>query len=218
MRSSDSKSPETSKPSKASISQVIKKSSSSGSKAKSSDESPKVGRNKIIYTIGHSTRTWEEFVEILKAYDIDLLVDVRTVPKSRHVPQFNDEHMAKALPKEGITYEHIKKLGGLRHALKDSINGGWHNKSFRGFADYMQTEEFFEGLDILKKMALGKTTAIMCAEAVPWRCHRSMIGDALLVQGYEVMDIFSDHKTEPEKLTSFAEVDGDKIVYPPYEE
>ena len=173
---------------------------------------------KTIYTIGHSTREWEEFVEILEAYGIEVLVDVRTVPKSRHVPQYNDEHMAEALPKEGIEYAHIKKLGGLRPAKKDSPNGGWRNKSFRGFADYMQTKDFFEGLDELMVLAKGKTTAIMCAEAVPWRCHRSMIGDALLVRGYEVTDIFSDHKAEPEKLTSFAVVDGQNIVYPPYEE
>lgn len=171
----------------------------------------------VIYTIGHSTREWQEFVDILHTYRVKLLVDVRTVPKSRHVPQFTDEHMAAALPEAGIEYTHLKALGGLRSTRKDSPNGGWRNKSFRGYADYMQTDEFSEGVDELAELAKGRTTAIMCAEAVPWRCHRSMVGDALLVRGFRVVDIFSEKKAEPEKLTSFAEVNGTHIVYPPYE-
>lgn len=167
-----------------------------------------------IYTIGHSTRNLEEFVAILGKYGITQLVDVRTVPRSRHVPQFNEDNLAEELPKFGINYKHLSKLGGLRHAKKDSINQGWHNASFRGYADYMQTDEFLAGVDELLELTGHKTTAIMCAEAVPWRCHRSMIGDALLVRGIEVIDIFDEDKVQPEKLTSFAKVDGLKISYP----
>lgn len=168
----------------------------------------------IIYTIGHSTRELREFIKILQAYGIKQLVDVRSVPKSRHTPQFNKERLAKALPKDGIAYIHSDSLGGLRHTTKDSINLGWHNTSFRGYADYMQTPEFATGLDELMKLAATKTTAIMCAEAVPWRCHRSLIGDALLVRGVQAIDIFDEHKTQTETMTSFARVEGEHITYP----
>jgi uncharacterized protein (DUF488 family) len=167
-----------------------------------------------IYTIGHSTREFDELVDILKEYKIEQLIDVRTVPKSRHVPQFNHDTLEKKLPKEDIAYLHLSKLGGLRHVRKDSINQGWHNKSFRGYADYMQTEEFAEGMDQLEKLAKDKQVAIMCAEALPWRCHRSMIGDALLVRKHKVIDIFDIKKTQDEKLTSFAKVKGKTITYP----
>jgi len=167
-----------------------------------------------IYTIGHSTRDLAEFVEILKAYKIELLVDVRSVPRSRHTPQFNLDNLAAELPKSGIDYRHLEKLGGLRHTTKASTNLGWHNTSFRGYADYMQTPEFTSGLDELLALAKDKTVVIMCAEAVPWRCHRSLIGDALLVRGHEVIDIFDEHKTQPEKLTDFARVEGLAITYP----
>ncbi len=168
----------------------------------------------LIYTIGHSTRELNDFIEILKTYNIELLVDVRTVPKSRHVPQFNHDNLQEKLPEQNIEYIHLEKLGGLRHVLKDSINKGWHNKSFRGYADYMQTDGFIEGMKQLEALAKTKQVAIMCAEAVPWRCHRSMVGDALLVRGFEVIDIFDTKKTQDEKLTSFAEVDGENIIYP----
>lgn len=167
-----------------------------------------------IYTIGHSTRELSEFVKILKHYDIGLLVDVRSVPRSRHTPQFNLDNLATELPKSGIAYLHLEKLGGLRHSRKDSTNQGWRNTSFRGYADYMQTAEFAAGIDELIGLAADKTVAIMCAEAVPWRCHRSLIGDALLVRGHEVIDIFDEHKTQPEKLTDFAHVEGLTITYP----
>jgi uncharacterized protein (DUF488 family) len=167
-----------------------------------------------IYTIGHSTRTFEELVSILQHYKIDLLVDVRSVPRSRHTPQFNADTLTAELPKNDIAYTHLVKLGGLRHTTKDSINMGWHNTSFRGYADYMQTDDFSTGIDELLALAAGKTVAIMCAEAVPWRCHRSMIGDALLVRGLDVVDIFDEHKTQPEKLTDFAVVDKTHITYP----
>lgn len=172
-----------------------------------------VENNPVIYTIGHSTRTMEEFIAILKAYHIQLLADIRTMPGSRRVPQFNQENMKPTLKSAGINYIHLKELGGLRHTTKDSVNTGWRNKSFRGFADYMQTPEFTKGLDELIQLAKKQTTAIMCAEAVPWRCHRSLVGDALLVRGFEVEDIFSEKKEQPHKLTSFAKVNDEKIIY-----
>lgn len=170
---------------------------------------------KTIYTIGHSTRTLEELVDILNTYEITQLVDVRSIPKSRHTPQFNEENLSVELPNHKISYTHLKKLGGLRSTNKDSINQGWHNTSFRGYADYMQTDDFNKGMDELLKLASDNTTAIMCAEAVPWRCHRSMIGDALLVRDWQVLDIFDAKKTQQEKLTSFAKVNKHVITYPP---
>jgi len=167
-----------------------------------------------IYTIGHSTRELEEFVEILKAYGIELLADVRSVPRSRHTPQFNEDVLAEKLPAAGIGYTHLARLGGLRHTHKDSVNLGWHNLSFRGYADYMQTEGFEAGLGELLKLAEDKTVAIMCAEAVPWRCHRSLIGDALLVRGVKVVDIFDENKIQDEVLTDFAQVAGTAVTYP----
>lgn len=168
----------------------------------------------IVYTIGHSTRELAEFIEILLAQKIELLVDVRSVPKSRYTPQFNEENLASKLPGRGIGYKHLASLGGLRHATKDSINLGWHNASFRGYADYMQTPEFASGIDELLALASDRVTAICCAEAVPWRCHRSLIGDALLIRNIEVLDIFDAKKVQAEKLTSFARVRGTKITYP----
>lgn len=171
-----------------------------------------------VYTIGHSTRPLPEFVEILKAYGVGMLADVRTVPRSRHVPQYNLDTLPAALGQEGISHCYLERLGGLRKTSKESPNLGWRNKSFRGYADYMQTEEFRKGIDELLALAVEGTVAIMCAEAVPWRCHRSLIGDALLVRGIEVLDIFSATKAVPEKMTSFAKVDGLEITYPAYEE
>ena len=168
-----------------------------------------------IYTIGHSTHSFDELVEILDSYDVEQLIDIRTVPRSRHTPQFNEHSLVQTLPPKGISYNHLSKVGGLRHSSKESINTGWHNKSFRGYADYMQTDEFSEGIKNLEDLASEKITAIMCAEAVPWRCHRSMVGDALLVRGHEVIDIYSKTNSKPEKLTSFAKVDSDTITYPP---
>lgn len=170
-----------------------------------------------IYTIGHSTRDMEEFLHILKTYKITQLVDVRTLPGSRKFPQYDKENMEVVLPKNGIAYNHKKNLGGLRKTHKESINMGWRNTSFRAYADYMQTDEFTEALQELMDLTEKDNTVIMCAEAVPWRCHRSFIGDALLIRDYEVLDIFSDKKTQAHKLTSFAVVDGLKITYPEYE-
>lgn len=168
----------------------------------------------VIHTIGHSTRPFDEFVAVLRAYDIEVVADVRTVPKSRRNPQFHIDSLSQALPAAGIDYVHLKALGGLRHTRPDSPNGGWRNESFRGYADYLQTPEFAAGLDELLGLAEERRTVIMCAEAVPWRCHRSLIGDALLVRGHEVVDIYDERTAKPETLTSFAVVDGLRITYP----
>lgn len=167
-----------------------------------------------IYTIGHSTHDKKKFIEMLKAYGIRLLIDVRTIPKSRKVQQFNRDTLEKFLRKEGLTYVHIPELGGLRHASRNSINTGWRNAGFRGYADYMQTGEFWEGLDKLMRIAEGKKSAIMCAEALPWRCHRSLIADALLVRGIKVFHILSSKKLLEHKMTEFAKVRNGIIAYP----
>jgi uncharacterized protein (DUF488 family) len=167
-----------------------------------------------IYTIGHSTHSIDEFIKILRAYDIEKVVDVRTVPKSRHNPQFNEDELRTALHNHRIGYHHEKDLGGLRHAKKDSINSAWENASFRGYADYMQSAEFALGLEKLIEMALKKTIVIMCAEAVPWRCHRSLIGDALLAHHIVVIDIFSATNHKLHTLTPWAHITGTKVTYP----
>ena len=169
----------------------------------------------IIFTIGHSTRTLEEFVGLLQAYGVQLVVDVRTIPRSRHNPQFNQEKLSAELKELGIDYVWLKELGGLRHPKPDSQNKGWRNESFRGFADYMQTPEFEEGINELIKLAEkdGPVTT-MCAEAVPWRCHRSLIADALLVRGVKVEHIMTLKTLKEHALTKWAHVDGKQITYP----
>ena len=167
-----------------------------------------------VLTIGHSTRTIEDFIAMLAAHRVQLLVDVRSIPKSRHVPQFNSDALAASLREKGIAYLHLKSLGGRRHSRKDSRNLGWRNASFRGYADYMATEEFRAGIARLLDLAREKRTAIMCAEAVPWRCHRSLIGDALLVRGVRVEDIMSASSIRPHDLTTFAKVEGLDVFYP----
>jgi uncharacterized protein (DUF488 family) len=168
-----------------------------------------------MMTIGHSNRTLEDLIGMLQAHGVDLLVDVRTVPKSRHNPQFNTENLPAPLHQAGIGYLHMPGLGGLRHARKDSINTGWRNDSFRGYADYMQTPEFDAALSALLQAAAGRHAAVMCAEAVPWRCHRSMIADALTARGVAVEHIMSAAKRTPHKMTSFARVKGTQVTYPP---
>jgi uncharacterized protein (DUF488 family) len=167
-----------------------------------------------VLTIGHSIHPIEEFISMLQAHGVQQLVDVRTIPKSRRVPQFNQNALAKKLEAAGIRYIHLKELGGLRHAKKDSINLGWRNASFRGYADYMGTDEFLAALDRLLHLAQATRTAIMCAEAVPWRCHRSLIGDSLLVRGVQVEDIMSRTSRRAHELTPFARVEGTQITYP----
>ncbi len=173
---------------------------------------------KTIYTVGHSTRTIEQFLELLKAHNIQEVVDVRTIPKSRRNPQFSEDQLPSALKQAGIEYTHLGKLGGLRRTAKDSINVGWQNSSFRGFADYMATDEFQQGLQELKELAEKKTVAIMCAEAVSWRCHRSLIADTLTMQGWQVLHIQSRKTAKPHEVTPFLKVSDGKLIYPPLEE
>ena len=169
-------------------------------------------------TIGHSTLPIETFLAILRDNDVRVLADIRTVPKSRHNPQFAQENLAPALKKAGIEYRWFRELGGLRHARKDSINTGWRNASFRGYADYMQTPEFAAALDELLKAVPQAETAVMCAEAVPWRCHRSLVADALMVRGIAVEDITYTAKgksrREPHRLTGFARIENGRLWYP----
>jgi uncharacterized protein (DUF488 family) len=168
-----------------------------------------------VFTVGHSTLAIERFVALLKTYGIRRLADVRTVPRSRRNPQFNADALASALRTENIDYVPLPSLGGLRHARKDSRNTGWRNESFRGYADYMQTPAFVEGLDALIGLSREAPTAIMCAEAVPWRCHRSLVADALEVRGIPAVEILSETSARMHKLTPFARVDGTTITYPP---
>jgi uncharacterized protein (DUF488 family) len=175
---------------------------------------PRGKQKNPVFTIGHSNRTIEEFIGLLRENEVERVIDIRTIPKSRHNPQFNKDALAPALRTKTIGYVHLKKLGGLRHARADSVNLGWHNASFRGFADYMQTKEFEQGLERAIKLAEAKPSALMCAEAVPWRCHRSLVADALEVRGFPVMDIISASAPREHTLTPFARVRGMKITYP----
>jgi uncharacterized protein (DUF488 family) len=167
-----------------------------------------------VLTIGHSTRTWEDFLALLRAHRVKRVIDVRTVPRSKHNPQFNRETLSEKLRGARIGYVHLPKLGGLRRARSDSPNMGWRNSSFRGYADCMQTSEFEAGLQRLMKLARQKRSAIMCAEAVPWRCHRSLIADALTARGFRVEDIMSMKRSQVHSLTPFACVRDDHITYP----
>ena len=167
-----------------------------------------------IGTIGHSTHPIEEFIGILQAHGIRQLVDVRTIPRSRRNPQFNRESLPPACIQRASSTAISPGLGGLRHPRKDSMNTGWRNASFRGYADYMQTPEFAENLDRLITIASEAPTAIMCAEAVPWRCHRSLIADALVARGIPVIEILSATKSQPHAMTPFAKVEGQQVTYP----
>ena len=169
----------------------------------------------VIYTIGHSTRPLDEFLSLLQANGVTRILDVRTVPRSRHNPQFNRETLPDSLLAAGIGYTHLPGLGGLRHSRADSPNGAWRNLSFRGYADYMQTPEFDAALVELMTMASDKRVTIMCAEAVPWRCHRSLVSDALTARGAQVEHLMSPTKAQRHKMTPFAKVDGVRITYPP---
>ncbi len=172
-----------------------------------------------VFTIGHSTHPIEEFIQMLRVNRIDRVVDVRAIPGSRHNPQFAEQALSRSLAGAGVAYSRLAELGGRRRtpAAQESINGGWRNTSFRSYADYMQTPEFVSGLGGLLTLAAHETVAIMCAEAVPWRCHRSLIADALLARGIRVDDIMSPTSTKPHELTRFARVDGDRVWYPPDE-
>lgn len=167
-----------------------------------------------VFTIGHSTRPIGEFIDLLRAQGIRQLIDIRTIPKSRRNPQFNADSLDVSLDAAGIHYLHVKELGGLRHPKRDSLNLGWRNASFRGFADYMQTPEFAEALDRALRLAETAPTALMCAEAVPWRCHRSLVADALVVRGIRVLEIVGAAQPKEHVLTPFARVDGTRVTYP----
>lgn len=166
-----------------------------------------------MLTIGHSTRSIEEFIDILRSHGVDLLVDVRTVPKSRHNPQFHIENLPQSLRAAGIGYLHLPALGGLRRARSDSRNTAWRNASFRGYADYMETPGFEAALNELLHRCEGRRAAVMCAEAVPWRCHRSMISDALTARGETVEHIMSATDRKPHELTKFAHVENGRVSY-----
>ena len=169
----------------------------------------------VVLTIGHSNRPLAEFLHLLQAHRVTLLVDVRKMPGSGKNPQFNHDTLSQALHEAGIEYVHLPGLGGLRRHTPNSPNTGWRNASFRAYADYMLTAEFEKCLDEFLERAMGKQAALMCAEAVPWRCHRSLIADALIVRGVGVQDIFTASRIQPHILTPFAHVEGTRITYPP---
>lgn len=167
-----------------------------------------------IYAIGHSTRPIDKFLKILEAHSITVLVDIRTVPRSRHNPQFNSDALRDSLKEVGIGYVHLKALGGFRHPVENSTNSGWRNLSFRGFADYMQTEEFERALESLIELGgRDRNAAMICAEGNPFRCHRSLIADALTVRGIGTIHVSSEGPGKPHTLTPFAEVRGRRITY-----
>jgi uncharacterized protein (DUF488 family) len=167
-----------------------------------------------LWTIGHSNRPLAELIAMLRAHGIEVLADVRTVPRSRYNPQFNRETLPEELAAAGIEYRHLPGLGGLRHPRKDSTNTGWRNDSFRGYADYMEAAEFETSLEALLRLAAERRVAVMCAEAVPWRCHRSLISDAVTARGGEVRHIMTAEKAEAHRMTPFARVEGGKVTYP----
>ncbi len=169
----------------------------------------------LICTIGHSNRLLDTFLDLLQSNEIVRVLDVRTVPRSRQNPQFNQDALPASLDAVQISYTHLPGLGGLRHARADSPNSGWHNLSFRGYADYMQSTEFADNVQSVANLARTTRCVLMCAEAVPWRCHRSLIGDALLVRGIHVEDIIGPKGRKPHVLTAFAHVDGTQVTYPP---
>ena len=170
--------------------------------------------SKTVLTIGHSTRTLGEFIGLLQAHGVTCVADVRTIPRSRHNPQFNKASLPRSLKRAGLGYIHMPELGGLRYAKRDSINMGWRNASFRGYADYMQTPDFRKALEELIQLSSRDRIALMCAEAVPWRCHRSLIADALFVRGIRTEDIMSPTRCQVHTLTPFAKVRGTAITYP----
>jgi uncharacterized protein (DUF488 family) len=168
----------------------------------------------VIYTVGHSSRPLNEFLTLLRVHGVQRLIDIRTIPRSRHNPQFNRETLPRFLRNRSIGYRYMKSLGGLRRPRPDSPNRGWRNPSFRGFADYMQTPQFFAALERLAALAAERKTAIMCAEAVPWRCHRSLVADALTIRGFTVKHLYTSARAREHTLSPMARVLGSTIVYP----
>jgi uncharacterized protein (DUF488 family) len=175
----------------------------------------KDSKEKIIWTIGHSTRTFEELIEMLDSFKIEIVCDIRSFPGSRKFPQFNKESLQVTLPQNNIEYFHLKKLGGRRKANQDSKNTTWRHIAFRSYADYMETTEFKEGIIDLEKIAGKKRTAYMCSEAVWWRCHRSMVSDYLKVHGWKVMHIMAVGKAEEHPFTAPARIENGELTYEP---
>ena len=171
-----------------------------------------------VFTIGHSTRPIADFIALLRQNGITCLLDIRTVPKSRHNPQYGHDELAASLATAGIAYRYLPGLGGLRKPRKDSPNTGWRNLAFRGYADYMQTQEFAANVEEVVALCASEPCALMCAEAVPWRCHRSLVADALLVRGVPVDEIIDARQRRPHTMTPFAHVEGLTITYPPEKE
>lgn len=170
-------------------------------------------QSKTIWTIGHSTRSLEEFIAMLKSFDIEMLVDVRSYPGSRKFPQFNKENLSETIPATGIEYIHIRDLGGRRKVDPDSKNIAWRHPAFRGYADYMETEGFEKGIQELISLATRKRVAYMCSEAVWWRCHRSMISDYLKAKGWNVMHIMAEGKEQEHPYTSPAKIVDGELNY-----
>ena len=168
-----------------------------------------------LFTVGHSTRSVPELVELLRAFEISVVVDIRTIPRSRHNPQFAEDALRASLRARRLRYVHLPELGGLRRARKDSPNAAWRNASFRGYADYMQTDAFELGLEKLRALAVEARVVLMCAEAVPWRCHRSLVADVLTARGSRVEHLINPKRSNPHRLTSFAKVEGGQVKYPP---
>jgi uncharacterized protein (DUF488 family) len=175
---------------------------------------PKAKARPVVWTVGHSTRAIEDLLDLLRSCEATVLVDVRTVPRSRHNPQFNRETLPTALAASGFAYLHVPALGGLRRPRPDSTNTAWRNASFRGYADHMETEEFRVQLDAIEALAIEGRPVLMCAEAVPWRCHRSLIADALLARGIEVQHLLTRGREDPHKMTPFAKVEDGRVTYP----
>ncbi|HSF11285.1 MAG TPA: DUF488 domain-containing protein [Nitrospirales bacterium] len=176
--------------------------------------SPETPVSPALWAIGHSTRPIEEFLGLLLTRGIRVLVDVRTIPFSRRNPQFHQESLAHCLREAGLQYQHMPELGGRRKTRPDSVNVGWRNAGFRGYADYMQTQEFWDGLEELVNIGQQSPSAVMCAEAVPWRCHRTLIADALVIRGWTVHHIISASSLKTHTLTSFAKPDAGRLTYP----
>jgi uncharacterized protein (DUF488 family) len=168
----------------------------------------------VVFTIGHSTRSIAAFIRVLKAHGVTRVIDVRTMPQSRHNPQFSRSRLSPALHNSRIHYRHLPGLGGLRRARPASTNTAWRNASFRGYADYMQTPEFAESVERCIALATRERVVLMCAEAVPWRCHRSLIADALLARGVEVREIVNAVRTRKQTVTPWARIDGTHVSYP----
>lgn len=172
----------------------------------------------ILFTVGHSNRTFEELLSLLEAHGVARLIDVRTAPGSRRNPELRKDQLAGLLHEQGIEYRHMPELGGFRKPRPESPNMVWRNASFRGYADYMGTPEFEAGLARLIDLIDPVQTAIMCAEAVPWRCHRSLIADALVARGTPVEHIVSEKRRDPHRITPFARVEGGRVTYPAAEQ